>query len=68
MERVFRVVRGLTFAHDFAWALIFVVGGVAVAVAGGLTDRIAMVGVGIGITLFGAAWLALDVWPSRRSD
>jgi hypothetical protein len=60
-------VQRLAFVYDFAWAIIVLAGGAAVAVAGALTDRIAMVGVGIGISLFGAAWLAFDVWPSRRT-
>ena len=68
MERLVRAVRGLAFAYDFAWALAFVVGGVAVAVAGALTERIPMVAVGIAITLLAVVWLAFDVWPSRRSE
>jgi hypothetical protein len=68
MDRLLRVIRLLTSAYDFVWALIFVIGGVTVAIAGGVADRLPMVAVGIGIAVLGLAWLTLDVWPSRRAE
>jgi hypothetical protein len=67
MQRLLRAVRGLAFLYDLGWVLALVAFGVGIAVAGVLTDRIAMVPVGVAVTLLAVAWLAFDVWPGRTS-
>jgi hypothetical protein len=68
MHYVFRAVQWLAGAYEIGSAVVVLLVGIGIAVAGALTDRLPMVGVGIALALISGLGLAYDLWWGRRRE
>ena len=65
---MWRAIRAAAFAYDFVSVVaVLLLGGAALAV-GVVKGNAGVVVLGVVLTLAGAAWMAFDVWPSRRGE
>jgi hypothetical protein len=67
VKRVVRAVQALAFAYHLISALVLLVGGIVVAIIGATRTEGSIIAIGVVVAAIGLGWLALDIWPGRRS-
>jgi uncharacterized Tic20 family protein len=67
-QHVFRAVQWFAAAYEIASIVGLLLVAIGIAVAGAVTDRLPMVGVGIALALICLGGLGYELWSGRRSE